>query len=496
MTVKHTMLLAWLAFAAMPVAVPADTSSASRPTTSTTLDFHDCTIGNAVATLSAECATVTVPLDYDNPSLGTVNLSVSRLRAHGNNPQQDPFTLIAGGPGQSAAESYPAVAFAFRHILRERDIILVDQRGTGDSNRLDCPAAPDTDSLEFDAELVSTQSRLCVESLDADPRFYTSSLAVRDLEQVRKLLGAEQWNLYGISYGTRVALHYMRRFPRRARTVILDAVVPPDVALGPDIAPLAQRALDKQLKRCANDLACNAAFPDIAQRTQTLVESLASQSRTIQFEDVSTGRLQTMEFTSRHLAVTLRFMSYSTHGASLLPSMLHEAIENENFAPLARQSLIQTASLDSALAAGMHNAVICTEDVPFINADMDRSGSEDTYLGADLIDALLLSCEQWPEGIRDDDFKQPVTVDVPTLVLSGDADPVTPPAYGQQVADALPQALHIINPYQGHMQAPLGCIPGIMAEFVDSADTENLAIDCLQRLQLPAFFIDANGPLP
>jgi len=216
----------------------------------------------------------------------------------------------------------------------------------------------------------------------------------------------------------------------------------------------------------------------------------------VQYEDVSTGQLRSMAFTDQHLAVVLRLMSYSSYGTTILPSMLYEAIENDNFAPLARQSLLQTNSLDSILAAGMHNAVICTEDVPFVDQNMDRELDKQTFLGTDFLDALLINCKAWPQGVRDDDFKSPLTADVPTLILSGEADPITPPAYGERVAESLPQARHIVNSYQGHMQAPLGCVPNVMAEFVAKASVDSLTLSCLDRLRPPAFFVDANGPLP
>jgi len=258
--------------------------------------------------------------------------------------------------------------------------------------------------------------------------------------------------MYGISYGTRVASHYLRRYPGSIRTLILDAVVPPEVSLGPEISQLSQRALDLIFKRCHETSGCYNSFGDLSESTMLLLDSLEKNP------------------------------------------MLHEAIENDNFAPLARQSKLQSKSLGTTLATGMHHAIICTEDAPYVNAHSERG--KDSYLGDGVVDSLLASCTNWPTGIVDSDFKTPIQSNKPVLILSGEADPITPPAYGEQMEAGLDNALHIVNPHQGHMQSPLGCVPKLMAQFVQTANVTDLSTECLKRLTAPAFFIDANGPLP
>lgn len=469
--------------------------------------FSECSIGTGASQLVAQCTNLAVPLDPLSGNSDTLSLSIARIPARRRSSRTDAFTLIAGGPGQSAIESFPTVAFAFRHIMRDHDVILIDQRGTGGSAKLDCPTAPDSLGLEFDADIESLKvlAKECFDSLGNDPRLFSTSIAVRDLETVRESLGISQWNIYGISYGTRVALHYLRRYPEAVRTMILDAVVPPELALGPEIGPLAQRALDMIFKRCSDDPGCAGAFTDLDAATLALLDSLDAEPRTITFENIATGKLASMEFTRNHLAITLRLMSYSSQTAAILPSMLHEAIVNDNFAPLARQADLQTRSLGDTLATGMHHAIICTEDEPFIdngiedNSDIDNSNAEPqatSYLGDAILDSLKASCALWPEGYRDEDFKQAVSSDVPTLILSGEADPITPPDYGDRVAKTLSRAKHLVNDSQGHMQAPFGCMPVLLAQFIETANSENLQTDCLERLRPTPFFVDANGPLP
>ena len=468
--------------------------------------------------LAAQCATLNVPLDYSEThqtapsdplepdahldetvgSSGHIELSIARIPARRQSNRQDAFTLVSGGPGQSAIETFPAVSFAFRHIMRNHDVILIDQRGTGDSEKLVCESAPDSLGLDMNIDLdkIAQDALDCRESLEHDPSLFTTSIAIHDLEMVRQQLGVSQWNMYGISYGTRVALHYLRRYPESVRTLMLDAVVPPSVSLGPDISRLSQRALDLIFQRCVNDKGCFDAFGDLTEPTMALLNELESNPKTITFEDVATGKLSTMELSRQHLAVTIRLMSYSAQTAAILPSMLHDAIVNENFAPLARQAKLQTRSLGNTLASGMHHAIICTEDAPFVEVLTDEGKEPATYMGEGVIDSLLASCQNWPPGRIDADFKEPVTSDSPILILSGEADPVTPPAYGNSIIPTLSNARHIINPDQGHMQAPFGCMPVLLAKFVSTADAKSLNLNCLDRLRVTPFFVDANGPLP
>ena len=463
--------------------------------------FEDCTIGEGRARVTAECARVAVPLDHDDPGAGTLELAVARLRATRGGTDGSAFTMIAGGPGQSAIDSWPGVAFAFRHVARDHDVILVDQRGTGDSARLDCPetgavAGGELErTLDTDPEEIARLARECLAGLDRDPRLFTTSVAVRDLEAVRARLDIPDWHLYGVSYGTRVAQHYARRHPERVRTLILDAVVPPDRALGPDIAPFADRALTLVFDRCAAGPDCASRFPDIEARTRRWLDELARAPRDVGYEDMASGEERRETFSAADLAALLRLSTYSAQTAALMPSMLDDAIERGHLAPLVRQAALQGESLEESLASGMHHAVVCTEDAPRYAADAAEA-SRDTYLGPSLVEALRASCRDWPAGRLDADFFDPLAVDVPTLVLSGEADPITPPAYGERVAAALPRARHVVNPGQGHMQAPLGCVPVLIARFVAAGGLDEADTACLERLAPPPFFVDANGPLP
>ncbi len=471
------------------------------PVAADSLEFEECEIADTSGkrTMKALCATLSVPENYAEPNGKQIDLFIAKIKSMSKNPEPDPFTLLAGGPGQSATESYVVMRGALEKIRKQRDIILVDQRGTGKSNQMQCkPEDEDyADPFAYDPEIVKQMTRECLEELPGDPRFYSTSVAVKDLETVRQAIGFEQWNLWGGSYGTRVAQHYLRRYPQHTRTVVLDAVAPPPLNLGPDIALESQRAVDQMTSRCTEDEVCQKNFPELGKNITALVTRLKAQPESISFENFSTGEIETMEFGEAHLALTIRMLLYSAHGVSILPTMLHSAYAQNNFAPLARRAKMVADDLGNALSLGMHNSVICTEDVPFFNTDkIDPAALNKTYMGTAAIDSIQDMCSLWPVGEIDDDFKELVQSDLPVLVLSGSIDPITPPAYAEMILPGLTNSLHLVNDNQGHIQSGVGCMPTVVAKFVAEASVENLSADCLQRQTPEPFFINANGPAP
>ena len=230
-----------------------------------------------LAAAFGECGKLTVPENPAAPDGRTVELFVARVGALSATPKPDPLLLIAGGPGQSTVDFYLQLRGAFEQARRDRDIVLVDQRGTGRSAAGFTCKTPD--DLALDTAGPDALKRViddCQAALTHDPKYYTTSVAVQDLDRVRAALGVERWNLYGVSYGTRVAEHYLRRFPGRVRATVLDGVVPPELALGPDVAREAQRALTQIFARCAADAGCGTRFPDLPAHFRELLARLDS----------------------------------------------------------------------------------------------------------------------------------------------------------------------------------------------------------------------------
>ena len=315
---------------------------------------------------------------------------------------------------------------------------------------------------------------------------------MRDLERVRAALGVPRLDVYGASYGTRVALHYLHRHPERVRTLVLDGVTPVDWVPGPSIAADAQRSLDAVFARCRATPACREAYGDPAATFGRLLERLAAAPRTVPLRHPVSGEAVRLELRRAHLVLAVRMLSYQPETAALLPLLIDRAAAGD-LAPLAAQVLIVADALGEAIAVGMHNSVICSEDLPFVDGPVETAGS---YVGGTQFRALEALCEVWPRGVVDADLHEPFASDVPALVLSGSDDPVTPPANGAAAARHLSRSLELVGEGQGHGLVMRGCLPRLLAEFVASADPAGLDSSCVDELAPRETFTSFAGAPP
>lgn len=474
----------------------------SKPVVATvgSIEFRECVLEASGLDREVQCARHQVPEDHANPDGKKIELFMVRLPARKPKQEFEPMLFLAGGPGQAASDGYLHIDRNFAALAKERDFYLLDQRGTGHSNLFSCAGAMESEDLvelQTDPEKIQEFSLKCLEELPGDPRQYTTSVAIKDFEAVRKALGFEQWNLFGASYGTRVGIHYMRRHPEAVRTAVLDSLVPPDLTLGTEIAFLSQAVLSHMYQRCAEDEACNSRFPNLETETEQLFARLKEEPIEVQAESFSSGQIETIQFTHAHLMLLVRMYLYNSSSLALLPPMLHEAAVNDNFAPLARAAKTASESMDDMLALGMHNSVMCTEDVRFYGAsdDLNRK-NQNTYMGTAFLENLQAMCKAWPIGVMDEDFKEPLKSAIPVLLLSGEQDPITPPEYGDQVKQHLSNAKHLVVKGQGHFVSIQGCAPHLVAKFVSEASVEGLSADCLSRLSAAPLFINFNAPSP
>lgn len=462
------------------------------------IELRDCRIsaGRGFPGIKARCGSflrAENPADPDSPPL---RLRVAVVPALSLEPAPDPLVPIAGGPGQGSIEFYAAYARAFRKVLRNRDILLLDQRGTGDSAPLNCAIGSDIVSGSYSREQTVADTQRCLDELPYDPRFFTTSVAVQDLEALRRALGYAQLNLYGVSYGSRVAQHFLRRYPQSTRSVILDGVVPPQLALGPAIAVDAQRALDAIFARCAESAACKQRFPELRGTFASLEDTLADHPATVELAHPLRGVRETLQFGAAELAGAVRLLSYHPNTVALLP-LLIELAANGDYAALAAQFVAVQDEMSEALSLGMHNAVVCTEDAPFFAGEgITRQQLERTYIGPLQLETLQAICSIWPRGVLDEGFKTPVTSAVPVLLLSGEADPVTPPQFAERAMVEFGNARHLIGRKQGHGQAARGCMPDIIGRFVTSASLDELDEGCYEHVFAMPFFLDFSGPAP
>lgn len=465
-----------------------------------TPSFKPCRLEHpaGLTSVEAQCTQVVVPENPSAPQGRQLTLFVARIPALSRQAAPEPLFVLAGGPGLGASTFYTGMAPAFAQARRRHDIILVDQRGTGRSHPLKCEFEEQQmwDAGEAETARVMRACRTQLEK-DHDLAQYTTSVAVRDLEAVRSALGYGRISLYGSSYGTRVAQHYARRYPQHTLALVLDGVVPPARILGPTTPLDAQEVLERIFERCRNDQSCTARFVDPGQDYVQLRERLDRQPVELTLPDPRTGQPRQLLFGDSALAGALRLATYSSEQAALLPLSLHLANRQQLLAPLAGQFLLSASAYESVLAFGMHNSVVCTEDVPFFPPT--PAGLESTFLGSAQLDALQALCADWPRGPMDADFHEPLDSPVPALLLSGTADPVTPARFGDEAALGFRHALHLKLPDQGHGQIVLPCIDGIVAEFLDLARTsERPSPDsrCAERLRPAPFFLTMGGPAP
>ncbi|RZA23693.1 MAG: alpha/beta hydrolase, partial [Lysobacteraceae bacterium] len=379
----------------------------------------------------------------------------------------DPVFMLAGGPGQSATESYPQAANAFDEVRKKRHLILVDQRGTGGSNALSCKEPYDGNELAT-PQAAGEYTGRCLAALSgrADPRYYGTTEAIQDLERVRKAIGAPQVNLVGISYGTRVAQQYAARYPASTRTIVLDSVAPNSLVLGNEFARNLEDALDLQFALCAKTPTCVQRFGNPREKLRVLMARLATDPPLVTYRDGITGEGRQERLTPQLVAGLVRMYAYMPLASSLLPLQLNEAA-NGRYDALMSLSKMLGEQMAESINIGMQLSVICTEDGSELKAN---PADEGTLLGNDLSTYLVAQCAAWPKGVRPAGFRAPLKTAVPALLLSGEFDPVTPSRYGDAVVKTLPKGRHLVLRGQGHNVIGIGCMPRLMAQFIDTTD--------------------------
>lgn len=453
------------------------------------LPLEDCALASPIGRqVDAQCGTLTVPEDRTNPGGRQIDLHIAVIPAISRSPAPDPIFLLAGGPGQSAIEAFPATFALLFNIHQDRDIVLVDQRGTGKSNPLRC--------LDPEAEVLTDEEALailkdCPKSLDADVRFYTTEIAMTDLDEVRAAFGYETINLYGASYGTRAALTYLRMYPDRVRTVTLDSVVDPSFVMFMDSAEDGQEALAQFFARCEADEACAQTFPNLQTEFEGLIARLAESPAEIVIPHPLTNQPTDVEVTDTFITSMVFNILYMPDLVAALPLGIHQAYAEENYIPLISQAFM----VNAGLYEGMFYAVTCTEDAPLIDAEDAAQKSQDSVFIDRTVDFAAV-CEGWQKGEVSPQFREPVVSDVPVLILSGEADPITPPRHAEKVAESLSNDLHLIFADMGHGNMPGTCGSDIFTAFIESGTLIGLETDCVDKVTPPPFFVDFSGPRP
>lgn len=434
--------------------------------------------------VDAKCGSLAVPEDPATPGSRLIDLNLAVVGAINRKAEPDPLFILVGGPGQSATETFAALYPTLYTIHQQRDIVLVDQRGTGKSNPLRCldPQAEDLDDEEVIARLKECPARLA-----ADPRLYTTDIAMQDLDRVRSALGYESINLYGVSYGTRAALVYLKMYPERVRSLILDAVVDPSFILYQEAARDGQGSLDLFFARCERDPACSSVYPGLRSEFESLLQRRMDDPVDITIPHPVNGTPLPMTVSDKTITDLVFSILYSPDLVAILPFAIHQAYVAGNYAPLITQGYL----VDSGIYDGMFYSVACTEDAPLVATEEAAKG-----LFGNSVRHFIEVCEAWPQGEPPKIIHEAVSSDVPVLLISGEADPITPPRHAEALRKSLPNSLHLIFPGMGHGNGIGDCARRIMGAFLETASTAGLDTTCVEDVAPPPFFVDFSGPQP
>ena len=423
-----------------------------------------------------------------------IALRVMVLPATGPNRAPDPVFFIAGGPGSSIVEQAAGIARDPSRLRGRRDLVLVDQRGTGGSHPINCPFYGPPDSLQsFLGDFMpADRVRACrlAFAKTTDLTQYTTTIAVGDLDDVRAALGAEQINLSGGSYGTRAAQEYMRRYPSRVRTAALYGLVPPSLAMPQDFARDAQVALDAVVGECAADAACRAAFPRLSADISTVLAELARAPARVTIDHPRTGRPTTVSLPYDMFTETLRYMLYSSVDAALVPEAMHRAA-NGDFTWWARRALRERGAMrGNGMFDGLYLAITCAEDIPRTNAAREAVESNGTFLGYYRMRQQREACALWGGSPVPRDFHSPLYSSAAVLLVSGANDPVTPSHYANEVASFLKNRVHVVVPFGAHSLGGLEgieCVDQLRHDLIERGSIGGLDTACVSKIRRPAF---------
>lgn len=440
----------------------------------------------------ALCGTYEVWENRATKSGRKIGLKVVLLPATNPSARPEPWVYFAGGPGDSVVKDAAGIS-RDPDLRKAQPVLLIDMRGTGESNGLFCRSMMGEKQVQgfLDEFLPTAQVRECASEwkAKADLAQYTTANMVEDVEELRRALGLPKLDLEGASGGTRVVLEYLRRYPESVRSAVIEGVVPPDARLPSTFALDSQAALDGVLGACAADSTCHAAYPDPASDLREVLARLAKQPATVVLPDSKTGQPQTIRLAPQGLAQTLRYSLYLPSTSAQIPLLLRMAARGE-YRPIVELAQFWGGA-GVQLADGLFLSVTCAEDLAFFDEAEVVRAAAGTFLGDFRVRLQKAACREWGVPAVAKAALEPVRSAVPTLVISGQWDPVTPARWGDEVMKGLSKARHIVVPGSGHghegMNGARECLNGIHHQFVDSASVEGLDTACLTSITRPAW---------
>lgn len=467
-----------------------DKSATPQSITRGRVKLEPCNLSNL--TQDARCGKYEV---YEDRTAGRgrkIALNILVLPASGAKPASDPVFFLAGGPGQGAVSVIRSAGDYLSELRTEREIVFIDQRGTGASNPLNCNVYGDRNDMRgyFTEPYPADIMRACRTELEkvANLALYTTPLAMDDLDEVRAAMGYERINLYGGSYGTNAALVYLRQYPERVRSAVLKGVAPTDYKLPLPFSKGTQHAMDRLMEDCAADASCRKAFPKFKEEFVALLNRLDKTPAKFEVVNPLTNQPQQISMSRAAFIDNVRVMLYVPDLTSMLPLIIHSAYEND-YVPFATYAFTLVRQIDAQLARGMQLSVLCSEHIPFItDADIARE-TGGTYYGDARIRNYRRACEQWPGVKAPASFLDPVKSNVPVLLVNGEVDPVTPATVGAAAARTLPNSRQIVIRNGTHLTNS-DCIDRLVAEFISKGSAQGLDTSCVNEIKRPPFTLE------
>ncbi|HEV2962474.1 MAG TPA: alpha/beta hydrolase [Candidatus Angelobacter sp.] len=456
-----------------------------KPTTIGHVQFEPCRTDDG--NTEGLCGKFEVYENRQTRSGRKIALYIMVLPALTDKPAPDPFFPLGGGPGQSAVEAFPAAGYVTA-LRQQRNVFLVDQRGTGHSNLLQCQLKDPGSAQSMVGDFFNLEKlRACRAELEkrADLTQYTTSIAADDLDELRAALGYDKINVFGGSYGTRAGLVYLRRHPDHVRTLTLEGVAPPQYKIPLPFARTIQKSVEHLIDACALDDACKKSFPDLSSEFKTIVDRLEKSPAQFEIRNPAVGKMQTITLSRGMFVANLRGVLYIPALAAQFPSMIHHAFKNDWSAYAAAVLNLNTA-FEKVLARGMSFSVLCAEDVPNITETEIKDETANTALGDFQVRLYQKACQEWPRGNIPKDFFAPIHSDVPVLLISGVLDPATPPEMAEHAAHDLAHS-RLIAIQEGTHGTGSPCIDGLITKFVVQGSVEGLDPTCTNEIHLPPF---------
>lgn len=448
------------------------------------LTLQSCHVPNVKDAL--RCGTFVVPENRALKDGRLLSLEVVVVPSQ-TTPAKEPLFFLSGGPGEAATEE--ARGFAQLWIRKDRDIVLVNMRGTGKATRLDCDlGGSDADPQEYMEPLFHDGAAYgrCAKALSAkaDLTQYTTTIAMRDLDDLRKALGYGKIDIFGGSYGTRAAIVYLRHYSQNVRAAILSGVSALSERGPLYHAQSAQRALDILAVQCAADAACHRAYPDVKGDLAAILATLRAKPAKVTLKHPATGKPFTATLTASGFADGLRVMLYDEQTGRGVPLLLKRARAGD-YTPFAQIALENGRGLKRALAMGLLLSVTCTEDVSRIRPEEVAKETAGSFIGDWRVRGQMAACSAWPKGELPADYAAPFTSDVPVLLISGNLDPVTPPHWGVDAQKSFPDSLHVVMP--GAHVSDNDCVDSLLKTFLATASVKALDTSCVAKTKLPPF---------